>query len=34
MDLLAGIIAERGMAMILITHDLGLAARYMRRRSR
>ena len=28
MDLLAGITAERGMAMILITHDLGLAARY------
>ena len=28
MDLLAGIIAARGMAMILITHDLGLAARY------
>ncbi len=28
MDLLAGISAERGMAMILITHDLGLAARY------
>jgi peptide/nickel transport system ATP-binding protein len=31
MDLLAGIAAERGMAMILITHDLGLAARYCRR---
>ena len=28
MDLLARIIAERGMAMILITHDLGLAAQY------
>ena len=28
MDLLARITAERGMAMILITHDLGLAARY------
>jgi peptide/nickel transport system ATP-binding protein len=28
MDLLAGLTAERGMAMILITHDLGLAARY------
>jgi peptide/nickel transport system ATP-binding protein len=28
MDLLAGLSAERGMAMILITHDLGLAARY------
>jgi peptide/nickel transport system ATP-binding protein len=28
MDLLAGITAERGMGMILITHDLGLAARY------
>jgi peptide/nickel transport system ATP-binding protein len=28
MDLLAGITARRGMAMILITHDLGLAARY------
>jgi peptide/nickel transport system ATP-binding protein len=28
MDLLSGITAERGMAMILITHDLGLAARY------
>jgi peptide/nickel transport system ATP-binding protein len=28
MDLLAGITAERDMAMILITHDLGLAARY------
>ncbi len=28
MDLLAGIAAERGMAMMLITHDLGLAARY------
>jgi peptide/nickel transport system ATP-binding protein len=31
MDLLAKITAERGMAMILITHDLGLAARYCRR---
>jgi len=28
MDLLAGITAKRGMAMMLITHDLGLAARY------
>ena len=28
MDLLAKITADRGMAMILITHDLGLAARY------
>jgi peptide/nickel transport system ATP-binding protein len=28
MDLLARITAERGMAMILITHDLGLAAHY------
>jgi peptide/nickel transport system ATP-binding protein len=28
MDLLAGIVAERQMAMLLITHDLGLAARY------
>ena len=28
MDLIARIITERGMAMILITHDLGLAARY------
>jgi peptide/nickel transport system ATP-binding protein len=28
MDLLAGLTAQRGMAMILITHDLGLAARY------
>jgi peptide/nickel transport system ATP-binding protein len=28
MDLLAGIAAERGMGMVLITHDLGLAARY------
>jgi peptide/nickel transport system ATP-binding protein len=31
MDLVAGIAAERGMATILITHDLGLAARYCRR---
>jgi ABC-type glutathione transport system ATPase component len=31
MDLLASIAAERGMATILITHDLGLAARYCRR---
>ncbi len=28
MDLLAGLVRERGMAMILITHDLGLAAQY------
>jgi peptide/nickel transport system ATP-binding protein len=28
MDLLAGLVAERGMAMVLITHDLGLARRY------
>ncbi len=28
MELLASIVAERRMAMILITHDLGLAARY------
>src|SRR4051812_2877300 len=31
MDLLAQIAAARGMATILITHDLGLAARYCRR---
>jgi peptide/nickel transport system ATP-binding protein len=31
MDLLTGIAAGRGMATILITHDLGLAARYCRR---
>jgi peptide/nickel transport system ATP-binding protein len=31
MDLLADIAAQRGMATILITHDLGLAARYCRR---
>jgi peptide/nickel transport system ATP-binding protein len=31
MDLLTGIAAERAMATILITHDLGLAARYCRR---
>ena len=31
MDLLARIAAGRGMATILITHDLGLAARYCRR---
>src|SRR6201991_2588840 len=31
MDLLADIAAGRGMATILITHDLGLAARYCRR---
>ena len=31
MDLLANIAAERGMATILITHDLGLAARYCSR---
>ncbi|MBK1657348.1 dipeptide ABC transporter ATP-binding protein [Paracraurococcus ruber] len=30
MDLLAGLVAERGLAMILITHDLGLAAQYCR----
>jgi peptide/nickel transport system ATP-binding protein len=31
MDLLAQIAAQRGMAIILITHDLGLAAGYCRR---
>jgi ABC-type dipeptide/oligopeptide/nickel transport system ATPase component len=31
MDLLTGIATERGMATILITHDLNLAARYCRR---
>jgi peptide/nickel transport system ATP-binding protein len=31
MDLVARIAAERGMATILITHDLGLAAQYCRR---
>ncbi|MFN3449340.1 MAG: dipeptide ABC transporter ATP-binding protein [Roseococcus sp.] len=31
MELLSGLIAERGMAMMLITHDLGLAAQYCRR---
>jgi peptide/nickel transport system ATP-binding protein len=31
MDLVMRIIAERGMSMILITHDLGLAARYCQR---
>jgi peptide/nickel transport system ATP-binding protein len=31
MDLLAQIAADRGMATILITHDLGLSARYCRR---
>jgi peptide/nickel transport system ATP-binding protein len=31
MDLLAKIAADRGMAAILITHDLGLAAQYCRR---
>ncbi|MCZ8314852.1 ABC transporter ATP-binding protein [Phreatobacter sp.] len=31
MDLLAEITARRGMAMILITHDLGLAAQYCQR---
>src|SRR5438445_725397 len=31
MDLLTGIAAQRGMATILITHDLGLAARYCHR---
>jgi peptide/nickel transport system ATP-binding protein len=30
MDLLARLTADRGMAMMLITHDLGLAARYCR----
>ncbi|MFG1249033.1 dipeptide ABC transporter ATP-binding protein [Xanthobacter flavus] len=30
MDLIAGLTAERGMALILITHDLGLAASYCR----
>ncbi len=30
MDLLARLTAQHGMAMILITHDLGLAARYCR----
>ncbi|MDB5380474.1 MAG: putative oligopeptide transport protein superfamily, atp bind [Rhodospirillales bacterium] len=28
MDLLSSLVAERGMGLILITHDLGLAARY------
>ncbi|AMJ61925.1 nickel ABC transporter ATP-binding protein NikE [Bosea sp. PAMC 26642] len=31
MDLVARLTAERGMAMILITHDLGLASRYCQR---
>ncbi|RXH02407.1 nickel ABC transporter ATP-binding protein NikE [Bradyrhizobium zhanjiangense] len=31
MDLLARVVAERGMTTILITHDLGLAAHYCRR---
>ena len=31
MDLLAGLVRERGMALVLITHDLGLAARYCER---
>jgi peptide/nickel transport system ATP-binding protein len=31
MDLLIGLVHERGMAMVLITHDLGLAAHYCRR---
>ncbi|WP_181011856.1 nickel ABC transporter ATP-binding protein NikE [Bosea psychrotolerans] len=31
MDLVARITAQRGMAMILITHDLGLASRYCQR---
>ncbi len=31
MDMLAEITARRGMAMVLITHDLGLAAQYCRR---
>jgi ABC-type transport system substrate-binding protein len=30
MDLLSGITTDRGMAMILITHDLGLAASVVR----
>jgi len=28
MDLLSGLVRERGMALVLITHDLGLAAQY------
>ena len=31
MDLLAGLIADRGMAMVLITHDLAMAAQYCAR---
>lgn len=31
MDLLVGLVRERGMAMVLITHDLGLAAHYCQR---
>jgi peptide/nickel transport system ATP-binding protein len=31
MDLLVGLVHRRGMAMVLITHDLGLAARYCQR---
>lgn len=31
MDLLLGLVRERGMAMVLITHDLGLAAHYCQR---
>jgi peptide/nickel transport system ATP-binding protein len=31
MDLLVGLVRERGMAMMLITHDLGLAAHYCQR---
>ena len=31
MDLLVGLVRDRGMAMVLITHDLGLAAHYCQR---
>jgi len=31
MDLLVGLVRERGMAMVLITHDLGLATHYCQR---
>ena len=31
MDLLSSLVRERGMALVLITHDLGLAARYCER---